>query len=76
MSRTVAAPGGSAMRAYGISGQPCGTLFGRPVIPVEHAEALGTEGDICLVDFSQHLLAHVDGLQAASSMQVAFLSDE
>ncbi|MGJ4888936.1 phage major capsid protein [Bradyrhizobium sp. HKCCYLRH3099] len=60
----------------GISGQPYGVLFGRPVIPVEYASTLGTEGDISLVDLSQYVLADKGGVQAASSMHVAFLTDE
>ncbi|QCG93955.1 phage major capsid protein [Azospirillum sp. TSA2s] len=62
--------------ANGISGQPYGTLFGRPVIPVEYADTLGTEGDITLVDLSQYVLADKNGVQAASSMHVAFLTNE
>jgi HK97 family phage major capsid protein len=62
--------------ANGISGQPYGTLFGRPVIPVEYAATLGTEGDITLADYSQYVLADKGGVQAASSMHVAFLTDE
>lgn len=60
----------------GISGNPYGMLFGRPVIPVEYADTLGTEGDISLVDLSQYALADKGGVQAASSMHVAFLSDQ
>lgn len=60
----------------GISGQSYGTLFGRPVIALEYNEALGTEGDICLCDFSQYLMADKGGVQAASSMHVRFLYDE
>lgn len=60
----------------GISGAPYGVLFGRPVIPVEYAESLGAEGDISLVDLSQYVLADKGGVQAASSMHVAFLTDE
>ena len=56
--------------ANGISGQPYGTLFGRPVIPVEYAATLGTEGDITLCDFSQYVLADKGGVQSASSMHV------
>lgn len=62
--------------ANGISGSPYGTLFGRPVIPVEYADTLGAEGDISLVDLSQYVLADKGGVQAASSMHVAFLTDE
>ena len=43
--------------ANGISGNPYGTLMGRPVIPVEYADTLGTVGDITLCDYSQYMLA-------------------
>ncbi|WP_377299680.1 phage major capsid protein [Rhizobium sp. SGZ-381] len=62
--------------ANGISGLPYGTLFGRPVIPQEYADTLGTEGDVSLVDFSQYVLADKGGVNMASSMHVAFLTDE
>lgn len=64
------------MPAGGISGQPYATLFGRPVIPIEQAAALGDVGDITLVDLSQYLLADKGGAQAASSMHVRFIYDE
>lgn len=60
----------------GISGNPYGMLFGRPVIPVEYADTLGNEGDITLVDLSQYVIADKGGVQAASSMHVAFLTDQ
>ncbi|WP_296585722.1 phage major capsid protein [Xanthobacter sp.] len=60
----------------GISGNPYGVLFGRPVIPVEYADTLGNEGDISLIDLSQYVLADKGGVQAASSMHAAFLTDE
>ena len=41
-------------------GSPFGTLLGRPVIPMEYAAALGTVGDIQLVDL-QPVLAHRQG---------------
>src|SRR5574338_109233 len=37
----------------GLSGSPYGSLFGRPVIPVEYCQTLGTKGDIVLADLSQ-----------------------
>lgn len=64
------------MPPSGISGQPYGTLFGRPVIPVEQASALGDKGDIMLVDMNQYLLADKGGVQTASSMHVKFEYDE
>ena len=60
----------------GVSGTPYGTLFGRPVIPVEYASTLGTEGDIVLADFSQYVVAEKGGVQMASSMHVQFLTDQ
>jgi HK97 family phage major capsid protein len=62
--------------ANGISGRPYGTLFGRPVIPVEYCDTVGNNGDIALLDLSQYVLADKGGIQAASSMHVAFLTDE
>jgi HK97 family phage major capsid protein len=64
------------MPASGISGQTYGTLFGRPVVPVEYCSTLGTVGDIILADFSQYVLADKGGVESASSAHVAFLTDE
>jgi HK97 family phage major capsid protein len=64
------------MPAGGLSGQPYGTLFGRPVIPIEHCSALGDVGDVVLADMSQYLLADKGGIQTASSVHVQFLYDE
>jgi HK97 family phage major capsid protein len=60
----------------GLSGSPYGTIFGRPMIPVEYCAQLTTEGDIILADLSQYLLADKGGMAAASSMHVRFLTDE
>ncbi|MHB1652346.1 MAG: phage major capsid protein [Desulfitobacteriaceae bacterium] len=64
------------MPASGVSGSPYSTLFGRPVIPLEQCETLGTLGDIILSDFSQYLLVDKGGINAASSIHVRFLYDE
>jgi HK97 family phage major capsid protein len=64
------------MPAGGISGQPFTTLFGRPVIPYEHGAALGTAGDIALVDPTQYTLIEKGGVQTASSIHVRFIYDE
>jgi len=64
------------MPASGVSGSPYSTLFGRPVIPLEQCETLGTLGDIILADFSQYLLIDKGGINAASSIHVRFLYDE
>lgn len=57
-------------------GQVYATLYGRPVIPVEYCAALGTSGDIVLVDLNEYLLVDKGGVQSAVSMHVAFLTDE
>jgi HK97 family phage major capsid protein len=62
--------------ANGISGAAYGTLFGRPVIPIEYGSTLGTAGDIVLADMSQYVLADKGGVDSQSSMHVAFLTDE
>ena len=66
--------------ANGLSGSPYGTLFGRPVIPIEHAATLGTTGDIMLADLSQYLTISkggpAGGIQTATSIHVKFVYDE
>lgn len=64
------------MPANGLSASPYNMLLNRPVIEVEYADTLGQEGDLSLVDLSQYVLADKGGVQAASSMHVAFLTDE
>ena len=60
----------------GLAAAPNATLKGRPVIPVEYASTLGTSGDINLVDLSQYTVVDKNGVQAATSMHVAFNTDE
>lgn len=62
--------------AGGLSEKPYGTLFGRPVIPLEQCNAAGEEGDIILADIGQYLLIDKGGVKAASSIHVRFLYDE
>ena len=64
------------MPAGGVSGAQYSTLFGRPVIPVEQANTIGSLGDISLVDLSQYLLIDKGGINAASSIHVRFIYDE
>jgi HK97 family phage major capsid protein len=64
------------MPPTGIVGQPYSTIFGRPVIPIEQASALGDLGDISLVDLSQYMIIDKGGINAASSIHVRFLYDE
>lgn len=60
----------------GISAAPYATLLGKPVIATEFNSTLGTQGDVLLADMSQYLLADKGGVQAATSMHVAFLTDQ
>lgn len=62
--------------AGGISEKPYGTIFGRPVIPLEQCNAEGEVGDIVLADVGQYLLIDKGGVKAASSIHVRFLYDE
>lgn len=64
------------MPANGLSGSMYSTLFGKPVIPIEHASGAGDVGDIVLADMSQYLLADKGGMNMASSIHVKFLYDE
>jgi HK97 family phage major capsid protein len=60
----------------GASSTPYGTLFGRPIIPVEHCKTVGTKGDIILADFSQYLYASKGGIMSAQSIHVRFIEGE
>ncbi len=64
------------MPANNIAGQPFQSLMGRPIIYTEKMQALGTAGDIGLVDFSQYYVAEKGGLQVASSIHLLFNYDE
>ncbi len=62
--------------AGGLSEKPYGTLFGRPVVPIEQCSAAGEVGDIILADIGQYLLIDKGGVKSASSVHVRFLYDE
>ena len=60
----------------GLSATPFSTLYGREIVWTEYSSTLGTTGDIVLADLSQYMLVDKNGVQAATSMHVAFLTDE
>ena len=61
----------------GLSQAPYGTIFGRPVMPIEHCAAIGTVGDIILADFANgYMLAEKGGVQSDVSIHVRFIYDE
>ena len=64
------------MPVSGASVQPYSTLFGRPVIPVEHAQTVGTTGDIMLCDFTKYKAIDKGGMQSDVSIHVQFIYDE
>jgi HK97 family phage major capsid protein len=60
----------------GMSAAPYGTLMGRPVVPIEQCQTLGTVGDILFCDWSEYLWCDKGSLESASSMHVQFLTGE
>lgn len=77
MSLSVGTGGSPAyLPANGLAGQPFATLMGRPVIPIEQCQTLGTVGDIILADMSQYITIDKGGVDSAVSMHVRFLYDE
>lgn len=64
------------MPAGGLSGAPYDTLYGRPVIPIEQCETLGTKGDVFLADMSEYLLIRKGAMETAESIHVRFLYGE
>lgn len=70
-------PAGAGGQVFGgASAAPFGSLFGRPVIPVEQCDTVGSVGDIVLADYSQYAIVDKGDMQAASSMHVRFVTDE
>jgi HK97 family phage major capsid protein/HK97 family phage prohead protease len=69
--------GGSSVFMPSAAATPYSTLFGRPIIPCEHCETLGSLGDIYLADFkSGYVIAEKGGVQEDMSISVRFVFDE
>lgn len=60
----------------GLSTSPYGTLMGRPVIPIEQCQTVGTTGDILFCDLGEYLFADKGGIEQASSIHLRFDYDE
>lgn len=60
----------------GISGSPYASLFGRPMVAIEQAAALGTLGDIMFADFNEYCWIEKGGLESETSIHVKFVYDE
>jgi HK97 family phage major capsid protein len=71
---------GSALPLYQFSddpdAMPYGTLCGRPVLLSEYASAVGSAGDLCLIDPSQIVTVDKGEPQQDIRMDVKFLTDE
>ena len=73
MSLAVGTGGSSIYMPQGGAAQsPFQTLYGRPVIPVEHCPILGDTGDIMLCDFSNYVGIDKGGMNADVSMHLRF----
>ncbi len=53
-----------------------GTIYGRPCIPIEQADALGTLGDIGFYDLGEYKLITKGGIAADNSIHVRFIYNE
>lgn len=52
------------------------TIKGRPAIETEFNPGLGDAGDICLIDPNEYLFWEKGGVQEATSIHVAFVTDQ
>lgn len=68
--------GGIAVPYYSTSGDGMAMLDGRPLFFSEYCQALGTEGDLILVNWSEYLEGTLTSQQNAESMHVRFLEHE
>jgi HK97 family phage major capsid protein len=71
--------GGSAvyLPPTGAAGAPYASLMGRPVIPMEQSESVGTSGDIILGDFGKgYIFIDKGGMAQDMSIHVRFIYDE
>ena len=66
--------GGKLYTPPGVDGY--GRMYGRPVIPIEQANTLSSAGDVMLVDPTQYVYVDKGDPQQATSMHVAFLTDQ
>lgn len=54
------------------SASPFATLYGRPVIPVEYCQTLGTVGDIILADMKGYVSGTQGGIESGMSIHLRF----
>jgi HK97 family phage major capsid protein len=68
--------GGIAVPYYTVAPDGTAMLDGRPLLFSEFCPALGTEGDLSLVNWSEYLEGTLTGMNNAESMHVRFLEHE
>lgn len=79
LNLAVGTAGGANVFMFNIAERQSETIFGAPIIWTEHAQTLGTTGDISCVDLSAYLTATKAGgaaIKSSSSLHVRFLTDE
>lgn len=64
------------MPAGGLSGRQYDTLLGKPIIYNEYCSAIGTKGDVMLVNLSEYARIIKGGLKMDQSIHVEFLTDQ
>jgi HK97 family phage major capsid protein len=69
-------PAGISVGPNGTQGYSPATLYGRPILTTEYNAALGTVGDIMLVNLGEYTVIDKGGVDQAVSLHVAFLTDE
>jgi len=62
--------------ANGAAGRPSQELYGRKMVTMEQASAIGDVGDIMLFDPNEYIMIDKGGIQSAVSIHVQFLTDQ
>lgn len=60
------------MPPNGLADSPFGTIYGRPVIPIEYCPTLGTVGDIILADLGGYAVGTQGGVETGMSIHLKF----
>jgi HK97 family phage major capsid protein len=75
MALSVGTGGGPVMLTNAAGPAPM-TILGRPLIPTEKANTLGSRGDIVFADLSYYLIGDRQAMSAASSTEYKFGNDQ
>lgn len=73
LANTVGVAGTPAFIGPGMASQaPNGTLLGKPIVPIEYCQTLGTKGDVILADMSAYATGTKAGVDSAMSIHLKF----